>query len=629
MSKRIRYLIVVLQIIILCLAAVLAALSTIGCDDDETNTSSSSGSDHKYSSHSIRSLQNPAVLDRWHDLSFKFPVHFHSKEFAYLRFWLPGNAILGLQVPQAPGAAQPGDVTGNPELWLHLDEQRGDDYDIDVTVPLTSSDDLATQIAAVLPPEPDTHWQALVPANDDYLNSIPTDDSTFVDGWGYLYYELDFHGDNVCNGCKVKLTLCTPCPSPLLGRSAACSLLRRIVASKWLGRVRLHSAGGLTCVEPVPSTIVLSEGWPPTIVPGGIPAAWLSPWGGPFYNQVYGPTVEMEYTLGHNLDQQVTFDLEPIYSERGWTYSWRDLDGNPISQMTVGPDVFWDNNVKVIGTDLPTCALIQDTVHLTATSTTSPSLQATTVSYVRVVPNPNECTTADLGLAKASSTDVISAGQWITFTLTITNYEDVAVSATLTDTLSPASAIGNVALPPECERNDGEITCQVDLIPAGTATTLTIAVQAAQAFSGTLSNKAVVNPVGIVDGAFYDNFTCPMDIRVQGLPNANLAIGKVAARDGVIAGERITYTLTITNAGPIGPVTPTVVDTFGDPAALAEVAYDGDCAWTPGSAAVTCTVPNVAVNVPVSLTLQCHLLRDSDQYGGGDPHWDCDRFHPW
>lgn len=47
-----------------------------------------------------------------------------------------------------------------------------------------------------------------------------------------------------------------------------------------------------------------------------------------------------------------------------------------------------------------------------------------------------------------------------------------------------------------------------------------------------------------------------------------------------MAGERITYTLTITNAGPTAPVTATVVDT-----------------WTPVNAVVGVDAPNCAVDL--------------------------------
>jgi len=61
----------------------------------------------------------------------------------------------------------------------------------------------------------------------------------------------------------------------------------------------------------------------------------------------------------------------------------------------------------------------------------------------------------------------------------------------------------------------------------------------------------------------------------------DLAISKTRLGSGsVVAGERITYTLTITNAGPTAPVTATVVDT-----------------WTPVNAVVGVDAPNCAVDL--------------------------------
>jgi hypothetical protein len=91
----------------------------------------------------------------------------------------------------------------------------------------------------------------------------------------------------------------------------------------------------------------------------------------------------------------------------------------------------------------------------------------------------------------------------------------------------------------------------------------------------------------------------------------DLSIGKSAEPKAIIAGERVTYTFTITstglsagtNAGPTTPVNVTVVDTFSDAGALAGVTSDDDCAWTPGSATVTCTVTDIVSGTPAHLTL--------------------------
>ena len=96
-------------------------------------------------------------------------------------------------------------------------------------------------------------------------------------------------------------------------------------------------------------------------------------------------------------------------------------------------------------------------------------------------------------------------------------------------------------------------------------------------------------------------------------PEADLALAKTRLGTGaVIAGEPITYSLTISNAGPTGPVTATVVDTFSPAAAL--VAVDGaGCGWSIGSAVVTCTVTNIPADGAVELTL---VVTSSSVYSG-------------
>jgi uncharacterized repeat protein (TIGR01451 family) len=86
-------------------------------------------------------------------------------------------------------------------------------------------------------------------------------------------------------------------------------------------------------------------------------------------------------------------------------------------------------------------------------------------------------------------------------------------------------------------------------------------------------------------------------------PEADLVLGKTRVGSGsVSAGERITYTLMITNSGPTTPVTATVVDTFNSAAPLAAVSGAG-CAWTPGSAAITCTLSSIGIGNSASVIL--------------------------
>ena len=96
-------------------------------------------------------------------------------------------------------------------------------------------------------------------------------------------------------------------------------------------------------------------------------------------------------------------------------------------------------------------------------------------------------------------------------------------------------------------------------------------------------------------------------------PVADLALSKTRIGTGnVMAGDRITYTLTISNGGPTVPVSGTLVDTFSEATALAAVSGAG-CNWISGSAVVTCTLTNITSDDPVQLTL---VVTTSSSYSG-------------
>lgn len=82
--------------------------------------------------------------------------------------------------------------------------------------------------------------------------------------------------------------------------------------------------------------------------------------------------------------------------------------------------------------------------------------------------------------------------------------------------------------------------------------------------------------------------------------------------DTIEAGQAITYTISLTNAGPSSPAGATLVDTFSDADALAAVSGPG-CAWTPGSASITCAVTDLVGGVCSDLTL---VVTTSHTYSG-------------
>ena len=504
MSKEMRHAILQVTLLLLMLTGVAASGTGNSCCDIICGT----GSDHEKTASGGSAIvgTNSAMVERWHDFSVGDST-LNAKDLAYLGKHLPGNVIFGLQVPTAPGASRPGTLAGEDNELVLGFGGKWREYDI----PLVSHETLADQMAGVLPTDPGAHWQALVPANNDYIASIPTETTTFTQGNGYFRYALDFHdATDSCNGCVIELTVCVPTSSLPGGRLASSLLLKRS-----LKRYGIHSNGELTCMDPIPTVIRLS-GFGGDPLPSPL-VAWLSPWGGPLLKTTSGPSVELQYALGHSGDESRTFDLEPVQSDMGWSYGWYDLENNPITQMEVasGTDP-WAANIKVVGT-IPENALGVDRIHLTATSSGEPSLQAVAVSHVGVYPDPAVFMVADLGISKVASGQVISAGGSVDFTLTITNHENVAVSAVVTDTLTPQFSIAEVTLPPGCERDGATIICRVTDIQPGKSATVVYTVDTATTFSGTLNNSAVVAVDEGVDMRAYDNRAGPVYVTVEGI----------------------------------------------------------------------------------------------------------------
>jgi uncharacterized repeat protein (TIGR01451 family) len=118
------------------------------------------------------------------------------------------------------------------------------------------------------------------------------------------------------------------------------------------------------------------------------------------------------------------------------------------------------------------------------------------------------------------------------------------------------------------------------------------------------------DPAGnsLVDAPYTWTFTTGITTAQE----VDLALAKGIAGSGVVtAGERISYTFTITNYGPTTPVSATLVDTFNGPSGLAGISGPG-CSWAPGSSAVSCALAGVDVTTPMSFTLVVTTHPDFD-----------------
>ncbi len=207
---------------------------------------------------------------------------------------------------------------------------------------------------------------------------------------------------------------------------------------------------------------------------------------------------------------------------------------------------------------------------------------------------------ADLSITKTDSPDPVTAGNNLTYTITVTNNgPDAASTVSWSDTLpagttfvsQPAVAGWSCTLP--SVGAGGTVTCSNPSFAVGSAVfTLTVKVGAGVAGGTVLSNTATVTSTTGDPMSGNNSSTTTTTVAAS----ADLSITKTDGVTTVTPGGSTTYTITATNAAGPSSTTATVADTF--PGSLT-------CNWTcVGAGGGSCTAAgagniNDAVMLPV------------------------------
>jgi uncharacterized repeat protein (TIGR01451 family) len=212
-----------------------------------------------------------------------------------------------------------------------------------------------------------------------------------------------------------------------------------------------------------------------------------------------------------------------------------------------------------------------------------------------------DLTEADLSLTKADSPDPVYAGETLTYTLSVSNIgPSEAANLTVTDIL-PAGVTFQSANGHDwtCAEASGVVTCTRANLAVGTAPDITITVTAPSS-TGDITNTAAVtaDTQDPVSGNNIGSATTTVEA------SADLSLTKADSPDPVYAGETLTFTLSVSNAGPGEAANLTVTDTLPSGVAFQDATGDG---WTcaEASGVVTCTraalgvgdAPNITITV--------------------------------
>ncbi|GAB4431600.1 MAG: hypothetical protein Kow0031_12700 [Anaerolineae bacterium] len=248
----------------------------------------------------------------------------------------------------------------------------------------------------------------------------------------------------------------------------------------------------------------------------------------------------------------------------------------PFTDAVRAPDfnpgqVTWSQTIT--GKNLAgTPGVVNYTLVMTAGSTPGQfgNFLTTTVRGADIVVGPVATVTVrgavDLQITKARlGSGTVVRGNQITYTLTLTNAGPETADARITDTFTNATyashTIDSTRFPGATCSGSGPLACTVPAL-TGT-TTITVVLNTDSSISGTITNTAV-----ITTGIANQGDTNPLNNRATittpvRYPLANLQISKARLGSGeLLAGDSITYTLTITNAAGSDTVDAVVTDTF-------------------------------------------------------------------
>lgn len=217
--------------------------------------------------------------------------------------------------------------------------------------------------------------------------------------------------------------------------------------------------------------------------------------------------------------------------------------------------------------------------------------QTVTATYQDVDPAAARTATlvvpsADLSITKAADAASATLNDEVVYTVTATNSgPSTATDVVVTDTLPGSSSfVSAVPTQGSCGESGGVVTCNLGTLNNGDVESITVRVTAPA------TPQSLTNTVSIVaaepDPSDTNNSA---DVTTQVGNTADLVLAKTSEA-AVITGLPFTYTITVTNKGPIAATGVTVVDTL--PPGVVFVSASSGC--SPTGQTVTCSVGTIA-----------------------------------
>ena len=249
---------------------------------------------------------------------------------------------------------------------------------------------------------------------------------------------------------------------------------------------------------------------------------------------------------------------------------------------------------------------IADTVSI-ASGTNDPNLANNSATVLTIVAAANS---ADLMITNSASPNPVLAGANITYTVVVTNNGPASASSvTFTEAIPANTTFVSAGVTSgtagwTCPPPTSSISCTIPTFAAGASTTFTVIVKVN---AGTASGTVITDTANVSSATSDPNpssNSATANVVVATAGQADLAVTKTGTPNPVLAGNSITYAITVTNNGPAAAATVTLTDTL--PANTTFVSISTASGWTctaPSGGTEKCTNPSVAASTSGMFTL--------------------------
>ena len=208
---------------------------------------------------------------------------------------------------------------------------------------------------------------------------------------------------------------------------------------------------------------------------------------------------------------------------------------------------------------------------------------------------------ADLTIVKSAQPATAVAGTELTYRLAVTNFgPSDAAGVVVTDALPAHVTFDDDQSTEGCTESEGTVTCSIGTLPASSSTSITIVVDVASSFTGSLTNDAVVGSA-VPDTAALNNSA---SVQTPVIARSDLVVGKSDSVDPVVAGSNMTYTIAVTNLGPSDAVGVVVTDSLPDMV----VFVSGSPGCVDQGWRVICDAGDMVAGATTSFVVQVHVM---------------------